>query len=334
MIHLSAVELPNLDWQTQLNQGFKTPNELLHYLKLDKNAYSAAANTSFAMRVPLSFASRMKQGDIHDPLLKQVLPVTEEEQSQADFISDPVGDMAAISQKGLIHKYHGRVLIVATGACAINCRYCFRRSFPYSEQSLNKADRLNIIASISDDHSISEVILSGGDPLILNDQKIQEWVNSIAAIKHIKRLRIHSRLPIVLPARITKALCTILSSTHLDVCMVVHANHANELNDDVKQACKQLREHNICLLNQTVLLKDINDEVNKQINLNENLFKFGILPYYIHLLDKVTGSTHFLVDQQQAIELHESLKRQLPGYLVPKLVKEQPGKVSKTWINN
>lgn len=332
MIHLSALELPNPNWQNELRDGFKHAEDLLNYLQIPKDHFSGNAEQLFATRVPRSFAQRMHKSDINDPLLKQVLAIDAETRLIPHFNNDPVGDLHALKQKGLIHKYHGRVLVIATGACAVNCRYCFRRNFPYSDNALSQVDINALLATLRSDTSISEVILSGGDPLLLNDKKIAQWVSDIEAISHIKRLRIHTRLPIVIPNRVTTGLCETLQATRLLCAIVLHANHSNELNHEVAAACNKLREHGITLLNQTVLLKGINDNANTMANLSENLFNCGVLPYYIHALDKAAGTAHFDVSTSEALEIHAHLKQTLPGYLVPKLVREEAGKNAKTWL--
>lgn len=332
MIHLSATQMPSSNWQNDIRDGFKHAADLLHYLQLDPTQCDADAEQRFATRVPLSFARRMRKGDANDPLLKQVLASTAETLLTPNFSSDPVGDLPALKHKGLLHKYHGRVLIITTGACAVNCRYCFRRNFPYSENALSSADINHIIDALTADTSISEVILSGGDPLLLSDSKLAQWVQAIAGISHIRRLRIHTRLPIVIPQRVNTTLCTLLSNTRLRCTVVLHSNHANELNDEVADACAGLRQHGITLLNQAVLLKGINDSGQSMAALCESLFNCGVLPYYIHVLDKAAGTAHFEVSASKALAIHAYLQQQLPGYLVPKLVREEAGKAAKTWL--
>lgn len=334
MIQLSAIELPNSDWQTQLKHGFRSPAELLHYLELPEALGDDAANTLFATRVPRAFAQRMRAKDANDPLLRQVLATSDEHQQAPGFVEDPVGDLNAVSHKGLIHKYHGRVLLMATGVCAVNCRYCFRRSFPYGEHGLSKTDRQKLIDHIRNDSSIEEVIFSGGDPLMLNDQMLASWIHELDAIPHLKRLRFHSRLPIVLPDRIDQGFLALFENIRLQTVMVVHANHAQELSDSVSSAIQKLKQANFTVLNQSVLLAGINDEINILTELSQKLFAIGVLPYYIHSLDRVIGASHFLVSTARAIDLHKQLMARLPGYLVPKLVQEQAGEASKTWINN
>jgi EF-P beta-lysylation protein EpmB len=241
-----------------------------------------------------------------------------------------VGDLSAMPVPGVLHKYHGRVLLVLTGACAIHCRYCFRRQFPYSEANPIRENWQHALQYIENDSTINEVILSGGDPLLLEDHRLVPLVNALAEIPHLKRLRIHTRLPIVLPERITNDLIQLLSTNRLQTIMVIHTNHANEINDVISQALHKLHKNNITLLNQAVLLKNINDSTAIQAELCERLFANNVTPYYLHLLDKVNGSAHFDVDLEAGISISQELRTQLPGYLVPRLVKEQAGKDSKT----
>jgi EF-P beta-lysylation protein EpmB len=286
----------------------------------------------FKLRVTKSFAKRMQYGDARDPLLLQVLPLGEEHQQTAGFSADPVGDLHAQKQPGLLHKYQGRVLLVATGSCAINCRYCFRREYPYSEASATQSQWQQSLEYIAADDSISEVILSGGDPLMLSDKRLDKLISHLEAIPHLKRLRVHSRLPVVLPSRITDGLVRRLSSSRLQAVMVIHSNHAQELDQEVGEAINKLKLAHITCLNQAVLLKNINNSLSALSDLSERLFEIGVLPYYLHLLDKVEGAAHFDVSESQAVHLMAQLQAQLPGYLVPKLVREIAGQPNKTSV--
>jgi EF-P beta-lysylation protein EpmB len=274
----------------------------------------------------------MEKGNLNDPLLKQVLPVQDEMLSFPGFTADPVGDLEAITEVGVIHKYHGRALFIMTGSCAINCRYCFRRNFPYSEFQLSKQKQQRAIAYLQNNSEISEIILSGGDPLLLNDNKLAELISQLDTISHLQRIRIHSRLPIVLPARITEAFLDVLKQSSKQIVLVVHCNHGNELNAEVKTACERIRASGIALLNQAVLLKGVNDCAVQLHELSEKLFSFGVLPYYLHLLDKAQGTGHFEVSQTKATTLMRQIQSTLPGYLVPKLAREEAGSASKTLI--
>ncbi len=322
------------NWQQQLAEAFNNISDLCHYLHLspDNLPVSIAAAESFPLRVPLSFAACMEKGNPHDPLLRQVLPVENELFAYPGFSHDPVGDLAAATRTGVLHKYHGRVLFINTGSCAINCRYCFRRNFPYADLQLSKQKEDAAVQYIHDDASISEVVLSGGDPLLLSDARLTRLIRQLDSIGHLKRIRIHSRLPIVLPARITDELINALARNSKQVIMIVHCNHANETSDRVAAACNSLKNSGISLFNQSVLLKGINDNADILCELSEQLFKLNIVPYYLHMLDKATGTGHFEVSETEALSLIGQVQAALPGYLVPKLVKEQAGAVSKQYV--
>lgn len=319
------------NWQTLLKEVISDPAELLDRLALDASLLPAAQRVAklFPLRVPTGFLARMQKGCPDDPLLQQVLPLAAEEIVSVGFSQDPLQEHTANPLPGLLHKYHGRVLLTITGACAINCRYCFRRHFPYAENIPGGKAWQNILAYIQADTSISEVILSGGDPLLANDQYLGKCVDDLANIAHVNILRIHSRLPIVLPERITTDFLNWLSATRLQTILVTHSNHANELDDTVKRAIENLRQRKISVLNQTVLLKGVNDNVEALVNLSQRLFACGILPYYLHLLDKVQGAAHFAVAEEKAKQLMTALRERLPGYLVPKCVYELGGALSK-----
>ena len=284
-----------------------------------------AAARLFPLRVPRGFVARMRRGDPHDPLLRQVLPLAEECLTAPGFAADPVGDAAAMTVPGVLHKYRGRVLLTATGACAVHCRYCFRRHFPYADAN-PAADRWQAaLGYIAGDTSISEVILSGGDPLTLSDRRLGELTDALAAIPHVQRLRIHTRLPIVLPERVDDGLLGWLADLRQPCVVVVHVNHANELDATVKAALTRLKDAGVSLLNQSVLLRGVNDSGAALADLSETLFAAGVLPYYLHLLDKVQGAAHFDVSEATAKGIVTDIQRHLPGYLVPRLVREQPG---------
>jgi len=322
------------NWQQQLGDAFSKLEDLCRYLQLpiDTLPISTTASLDFALRVPLSFAACMEKGNPDDPLLKQVLPTQYELAVYPGFNNDPVGDLKAAAQPGVLHKYYGRVLLINTGSCAINCRYCFRRNFPYQELQLSKQSEQAAIDYIRQDTSLSEVILSGGDPLLLNDARIAKLFNQLNAIEHIKRIRIHSRIPIVLPARITNELIEIFKHSAKQIIMVVHCNHANEINDRVINAFSLLKNNDITLFNQSVLLKGVNDSADSLCHLSEQLFEHGVIPYYLHLLDKAAGTGHFEVPEPQALALIKEVQARLPGYLVPKLVKEVAGEKSKQLV--
>ncbi len=322
------------NWQQQLAEAFNNIKDLCRYLHLapDDLPVSAVAAENFPLRVPLSFAACIEKGNPNDPLLRQILPVNEELNIYPGFSHDPVGDLASATQTGVLHKYHGRVLLINTGSCAINCRYCFRRNFPYADLQLSKQKEDAAIQAIQDDATISEVILSGGDPLLLSDARLARLIQQLNNIEHLQRIRIHSRLPIVLPARITDELINSLKLSAKQIIIITHCNHANEISDRVVTACNSLKNSGITLFNQAVLLKGVNDNAKALCNLSEQLFSHGIIPYYLHLLDKATGTGHFKVSEQDALVLIQQVQAALPGYLVPKLVKEQAGAASKQAI--
>lgn len=322
------------NWQQQLADAFNNIEDLCRYLDLspDDLPISIAAAESFPLRVPLSFAASIEKGNPHDPLLRQILPVNEELFTYPGFSNDPVGDLASAAQSGVLHKYHGRVLLINTGSCAINCRYCFRRNFPYAELQLSKQKEDAAIQYIQADTSISEVILSGGDPLLLSDARLTRLIQQLNSIGHLQRIRIHTRLPIVLPARITDELINALKPSRKQIVIVTHCNHANEISDRVVAACNLLKNSGIALFNQAVLLKGVNDNAEALCELSEQLFSHGIIPYYLHLLDKAIGTGHFEVSEAKAMELILQVQAALPGYLVPKLVKEQAGAASKQYV--
>lgn len=320
-------------WQRALASAVRDPFELIRLLELERQGaeVSLDAARQFRLLAPHSYIRRMKIGDWHDPLLRQVLPLSAEMQLTQGFVSDPVGDHAAMVTDGVLHKYQGRVLLVTTGACAIHCRYCFRRHFPYSEANPARdhwQDALDYIASNSD---ITEVLLSGGDPLTLSDERLSSLCERIAGIEHVQRIRLHTRLPIVLPERIDERLLTWLSQLNKQVIMVIHANHANEFQDaEVQAGLKALREVGVLLLNQSVLLRGVNDSVPALAALSEALVAAKVTPYYLHSLDRVQGAAHFEVPESEAKLLIEQLRLIVPGYMVPQLVREVAGEGAKT----
>ncbi|MEH6586955.1 MAG: EF-P beta-lysylation protein EpmB [Halioglobus sp.] len=334
MIPLADIQRES-DWQAQLRNVVSSGEELLSLLGINAAAsgFSTLASADFPLKVPHSFVSRMRPGDSRDPLLLQVLSHRAELLQVPGFSDDPVGEVGdAISHRGVIQKYAGRALLILSGGCAINCRYCFRRHFPYSDNRNSRDEWLQALEHIADDPSISEVILSGGDPLLVSDHQLAKLVSQLAAIPHLKRLRVHSRMPIVLPARVTDGLLDALSGTRLQPVMVIHSNHGNEVNEEVRVALQKMRDRNIPLLNQAVLLADINDNVQALADLSERLFEAGVLPYYLHLLDKVRGAAHFEVEQNTGLALIAELENLLPGYLVPRLVREEAGQLAKVRV--
>ena len=326
--------MQSLSWQEQLAQAIRHPDELLDYVGLDASSigYSEKAIKQFPLRVPRVFANRIQKKNLHDPILRQIFPYLEEENECDGYINDPLAESNVQPVKGLLHKYNSRVLSITTGACAIHCRYCFRRHFPYQESTNNGEQLKQSIEYIEKDKSIEEAILSGGDPLTLSDRKLIELCQSLSEINHIKRIRFHTRIPVVLPARLTKELIERLVEIKKTIIFVLHINHANEIDDAVIDNIRLLQQFNIMVLNQSVLLKGVNDNVQSLIKLSERLVENNVTPYYLHLLDPVAGAAHYNVDEQQAKQLIETMHASVSGYLVPKLVKEEVGKQGKNWL--
>jgi EF-P beta-lysylation protein EpmB len=319
------------DWRHQWRDAVRDPRELLSLLGLDALAsrISDAAAAQFPMRVPRSFVARMRHGDPHDPLLRQVLPIDDENRIVPGFDLDAVGDVAARTAHGVLQKYRGRALLVATGSCAVHCRYCFRRHFDYAGDTAAAGNWREAVARIAEDPTIEEVLLSGGDPLSLATPKLAELTDALAAIPHLRRLRIHTRLPIVLPDRVDDALVAWLRALPWPVVVVVHANHANEFDATVDAAMARLRGAGATLLNQAVLLRAVNDDLEALADLGMRGLAAGVIPYYLHQLDRVQGAAHFEVDDATALDLHRALRARTSGYLVPRLVRELPGDTGK-----
>lgn len=317
-------------WRRELAEAFRDPAELLRFLGLPPTRDSR--DHGFPLLVPRAFAARMRPGDAADPLLLQVLPRAAESHAVPGFTADPVAESAALAAPGLVRKYAGRALVLVTGACAIHCRYCFRREFPYAAAGANRAGVEAALDAVAADASVAEVILSGGDPLLADDARLAEIVARLEALPHVRRLRIHTRLPVVLPSRVTDGLVGLVGATRLSVVVVVHANHAAELDADVAAALGRLAAARCLLLNQAVLLAGVNDSAAALRALSERLVDVGVLPYYLHLLDRVRGAAHFEVPEPRALELHRALRDSLPGYAVPRLVREVPGEPAKTWL--
>lgn len=309
--------------RNQSVKGFNNPSALLRSLGLDSNISNQGAHKSFKTRVPPQFMARMQIGNPDDPLLRQVLPISAELFKSPGYCEDPLGEQNSSPISGVLHKYQGRILVILSGTCAINCRYCFRRHFPYQQQILRQRSWPKLLAYIKADPSITEVIYSGGDPLLVGQEKFLQLSQAIVDTGQIKTLRIHSRLPIVSPERIDDRFIDLLAAINLRKVLVVHVNHPNEIGQPVVKLMQKFRLANITLLNQTVLLKGVNDKTDTLVALSEKLFSAGILPYYLHLLDKVQGGAHFEVEIAQAKQLYWQIMQRLPGYLVPKLVREE-----------
>lgn len=325
---------PLITWQEELIQSIRDPEALLEYLHLPMELLpqTQAASALFELRAPRPYLDRIVKGDRHDPLLRQILPLGEELVLTPGYSADPLQEADSNPTQGLVHKYHGRVLLIAAPNCAINCRYCFRREFPYEDNNPSRQQWQQVFAQLRADSSIREVIFSGGDPLANSDRQLQWMVDQLAEIPHIHRLRVHTRLPIVIPQRITEETLRWLADSRLQSVMVLHTNHPNEVDAQVIDTIARLRRAGVTVLNQAVLLKGVNDDLEIQVALSETLFAAGVLPYYLHLLDKVQGAAHFEVADADAIRLHQYMQARLPGFLVPKLTREEPGALNKTLI--
>ncbi len=319
------------NWLKQLANGISDPQKLLEQLEIDPEPWQNGfdARKLFAQRVPQSFVERMQKGNPFDPLLRQVLPLSAEFEVHPGYSNDPLQEQNN-DIPGLLHKYRNRALMIVKGGCAINCRYCFRRHFPYQENKGNKTTWQQSLDYLAQHDELNEVILSGGDPLMAKDDELRWLVDHIADIPHVKRLRIHSRLPVVIPARVTDELVSLLAGTRLQVILVTHINHAQEINQELSDALSKLKCVGVTLLNQGVMLKGVNDSVDAQVQLSEALFDSGVLPYYIHVLDKVQGAAHFFISDQQAKAIMAGVIERVSGYLVPKLTREIGGRSSKT----
>jgi EF-P beta-lysylation protein EpmB len=317
-----------------MKDAVRDPDELCRLLQLpqDLASMARAAVRRFPLFVPRGFLARMRPGDPDDPLLRQVLPLSKEIDEVRGFVIDPVGDTAATRQPGLLQKYQGRALLITTGACAVHCRYCFRRHFPYDESPRSMDAWRPALDEIADDRTIHEVILSGGDPLTIVDAALGELVNQLAAIPHVRRLRIHTRLPIMIPERVTEELLCILRGSRFAPIVVLHANHANELDSHVARALAKLADAGVVLLNQAVLLRGVNDSIDAQAALCERLVDLRVMPYYLHQLDRVAGAAHFDVPVDTGRRIVKQLRGRLPGYAIPRYVLEVPGALSKSII--
>ena len=321
-------------WQHEMATAVTSADTLLRMLGLDAALATPAraAAAKFGLRVPRGYIARMRPGDVNDPLLRQVLPIASELDTLPGYSADPLGEQVALRAPGLLHKYRGRALLITTSACAVHCRYCFRREFPYTEQKSEHARFSEALTEVSRDESIEEIILSGGDPLSLSDARLIALTDALAQIPHVRRLRVHTRQPVVLPSRVDAGLIEWLETLRTPMVFVLHANHANEIDAEVSAACAKLREAGVTLLNQTVLLSGVNDDADVLADLSRSLFEAGVLPYYLHVLDHVSGAAHFDIPEARAQELAGMLAARLPGYLVPRLVREVEGAPAKVTL--
>jgi L-lysine 2,3-aminomutase len=321
-------------WKKELASATTSAAELLEQLNLTHHIKTADIRPDFKCLVTASYINKMKPGNIDDPLLQQVLPLARENDyhTQHRGMLDPVGDLNALASTGLLHKYHGRALLISTGACAIHCRYCFRRAYPYQSSSCTSKALDDTLDYLNDHSEIEEIILSGGDPLTLDNEKLANLISRLESVSHIQTLRLHTRLPVVLPSRINATLIRLLQSSRFHIVLVIHSNHASELQKDEQHKLRLLHEAGISLLNQSVLLKGINDNVAALVALSKRLLQCKTLPYYLHLLDPVKGAMHFDVSKKTALYLKHQIEQQLPGYLVPRLVQEITGNKAKSAI--
>ncbi|KAB8311935.1 EF-P beta-lysylation protein EpmB [Erwinia endophytica] len=333
MAHIVTLNTPSREeWLHQLADVITDPDELLRLLGLDAHPVLAAGSDArrlFALRVPRNFVARMQKGDPQDPLLLQVLTASQEFIDAPGYSTDPLDEQNSVVP-GLLHKYHNRALLLVKGGCAVNCRYCFRRHFPYADNQGNKRNWQQALEYIREQPELDEIIFSGGDPLMAKDTELDWLISQLEQIPQIKRLRIHSRLPVVIPCRVTSSLCERLAESRLQTLLVTHINHAQEINDELRQALLQLKRAGVTLLNQSVLLRGINDNAATLATLSQTLFDAGVLPYYLHVLDKVQGAAHFYVSDEEARAIMRELLALVSGYMVPKLAREIGGEPSKT----
>jgi len=327
---------PAGEWRRHLADSVRDLDELFEILDLDREALAVGPTSAcarrFPLRVPRGFVARMHKGDVNDPLLRQVLPVAAEDHQVEGFSTNPVGELGLSRSDGLLSKYRGRTLLIATGVCAIHCRYCFRRHFSFDDHRHSGDGWSDALDAIAADETLEEVILSGGDPLVVDDAGLADFAERLSEIPHLRRLRIHTRMPVVLPERVDEILVAWLTSCGIPVTIVLHANHPREIDTHVTRALIALRSTGAILLNQGVLLAGVNDTGDALAELSSRLFDCGVLPYYLHLLDRVAGAAHFEVDEDRAREIMSDLRSRLPGYLVPKLVREIEGASSKVVV--
>jgi EF-P beta-lysylation protein EpmB len=324
----------NNDWQHALRNAVTRPDELLHLLNLPKELLPAAESAAelFPLRVPREFVSRIKVGNVNDPLLRQILPIHLEHSEVDGYSSDPLDEASASPVPGVVHKYKDRVLLITSGACAINCRYCFRRHYPYDANQLGGGQWQQALLYIRENTDLKEVIFSGGDPLVTSDTRLQRMLNDLESIEHLERVRFHTRFPVVIPSRVTEQFCQILLDSRLSSVVVLHINHSNEIDKSLGDSISRLKSAGVTVLNQAVLLKGVNDTANELANLSRELFSHGALPYYLFLFDPVAGASHFDVGDEEGLAIYKELQAELPGFLLPKLAKEIPGRTSKTLI--
>ncbi len=317
-------------WKTQLKNNFTKIESLLDFLEFDlDNREKVLKRSRFVLNLPVRLANKIAKNNPDDPLFLQFVPLTLENEQNPLYVMDPVGDHLAQKTPKLLHKYQGRALLIPTSACAMHCRYCFRQNYSYDKTKGLSEE----IAAINADTTLSEIILSGGDPLSLPNYQLQELLTSLSTISHVKRIRFHTRFPIGIPERIDEEFLEILARQPQQVWFVIHSNHPREFDEDVTAALRKVRNTGAVVLNQSVLLKGVNDNAKTLIELSELLIAHGIFPYYLHQLDRVQGAGHFEVSENQGLELIQELRKALPGYAVPQYVREIAGEPSKTPFN-
>ncbi|MGP3594087.1 EF-P beta-lysylation protein EpmB [Vagococcus sp. WN89Y] len=333
MAHIVTLKTPSReDWLLQLADVITDPDELLHILQIANNEQLLAgreAKRLFALRVPRAFVARMEKGNPDDPLLRQVLTSSQEFIAAPGFSTDPLEEQHSVVP-GLLHKYRNRALLLVKGGCAVNCRYCFRRHFPYADNQGNKRNWQGALDYIAAHPELDEIIFSGGDPLMAKDHELDWLLTQLEAVPHVKRLRIHSRLPVVIPARITDTLAARFAQSSLQILLVNHINHAQEIGEAFCDAMLMLKRAGVTLLNQSVLLRGVNDNAQTLASLSNALFDAGVMPYYLHVLDKVQGAAHFMVSDEEARRIMRELLTLVSGYMVPRLAREIGGEPSKT----
>ncbi|MGL1901199.1 MAG: KamA family radical SAM protein [Fibrobacterales bacterium] len=318
---------PSFSWRDELSDALTTVKALAHYLKL-KESEIASTTPEFPIFVPKIFADKINPSDPNDPILAQVAFSDRELELQEGFTDDPVGDIASAVDYGVLKKYASRALLLSSPACSVNCRFCFRRNTDYPV--LSTTQKMEVVEKIAADESIDEIILSGGDPLMMGDIELSTLFETFNQIDSIERIRIHTRMPAVLPSRITAELCAAIQQCSKKIIIVLHCNHPNELDEVTKEALWKLSISGALLLNQSVLLKGVNDSVDTLVALSEKLVAQGVTPYYLHQLDRAKGAHHFEVSIDEGRKLIEEMRSSVSGYLVPRYVQEIAGEASKT----
>jgi EF-P beta-lysylation protein EpmB len=334
MITRTAPAWHTEDWQRQLSGAITSVDELWALLELPAGDLTAAreAARQFPLKIPRGFVAKMERGNPADPLLRQVLAHGDELLDVPGYVTDPLGENAANPLPGVLHKYASRVLVVAGSACAVHCRYCFRRHFPYGDNGFPQSRLEELVAYLAAHPEVNEVIFSGGDPLVTSNQRISQWLVRLGQLPGVRRVRFHSRTPVVIPERLDEGLLDAFVTSSLPVILVLHANHPREIDSRLTDALAPFRRGGVTLLNQSVLLAGVNDDTDVLAELSEALFSAGVLPYYLHVPDRVTGAAHFDRGDETAVAIYRELMGRLPGFLLPRLAREVPGESSKRLI--